>query len=207
MTPEQPDLAVRAAGEIRKLFKCYDESAGCECGSDDQIAAIIRANSADVGDLCVAVSQLLVLLESTEESDAGSVFHPTTIQTCRCDHAAKLDEIMPRLKAAIASVPQPRVNERLVNQFAHVLNCFTLAESVEPGTGPINGQISPKTFNASRELIRAAESIPAETLTDELATALHQMVVVSNQQTLTGKTVEDGAREILARYNAMKGKQ
>jgi hypothetical protein len=52
-------------------------------------------------DLLGLVRELLDMLETVEESDSGSTFHPTTIQTCRCMHAAKLDKIMPQITAIV----------------------------------------------------------------------------------------------------------
>lgn len=50
------------------------------------------------------VCELIAMLESVEESDSGTIFHPTTIQTCRCMHAEKLNEIMPKIKMICASL-------------------------------------------------------------------------------------------------------
>jgi hypothetical protein len=47
------------------------------------------------------VVELLAILETVETTDEGRVFHPTTIQTCRCAIAAKLDKIMPDIRAAL----------------------------------------------------------------------------------------------------------
>jgi hypothetical protein len=52
-------------------------------------------------DLLGLVTELLNMLETVEESDSGKEFHPTTIQTCRCMHAAKLDKIMPEITAIV----------------------------------------------------------------------------------------------------------
>lgn len=60
------------------------------------------------GDLLGLVTELLDMLESVEESDSGKEFHPTTIQTCRCMHAAKLDEIMPKITAIVRQSPNRR---------------------------------------------------------------------------------------------------
>ena len=56
-------------------------------------------------DLLGLVTELLNMLETVEESDYGNEFHPTTIQTCRCMHAAKLDEIMPKITAIVRQSP------------------------------------------------------------------------------------------------------
>jgi DNA repair exonuclease SbcCD ATPase subunit len=48
------------------------------------------------------VAELLAILETVETTEEGRVFHPTTIQTCRCAIAAKLDKIMPDIRAALA---------------------------------------------------------------------------------------------------------
>jgi hypothetical protein len=53
------------------------------------------------GRLLGLVRELLDMLETLEESDSGSIFYPTTIQTCRCMHAAKLDKIMPEITAIV----------------------------------------------------------------------------------------------------------
>ena len=44
------------------------------------------------------VDELVTMLESTEESDNGRTFHPTTISSCRCLHTQRLSEIMPEIK-------------------------------------------------------------------------------------------------------------
>lgn len=44
------------------------------------------------------VRELLSILESTEESDNGNVFHPTTISSCRTAHVIELQQIMEELK-------------------------------------------------------------------------------------------------------------
>ena len=59
-------------------------------------------------DLLGLVTELLNMLETVEESDNGNEFHPTTIQTCRCMHAAKLDQIMPKITAIVRQSPNAR---------------------------------------------------------------------------------------------------
>ena len=44
------------------------------------------------------VRELLSILESTEESDNGNVFHPTTISSCRTAHVIELQQIITELK-------------------------------------------------------------------------------------------------------------
>lgn len=44
------------------------------------------------------VSELIEILDEVEESDMGREFHPTTIQSCRCSHVARLGKIMPKIK-------------------------------------------------------------------------------------------------------------
>jgi hypothetical protein len=47
------------------------------------------------------IAQLFTLLEVTEATDEGRVFHPTTIRSCRVLDAEKLDKILAELKATI----------------------------------------------------------------------------------------------------------
>lgn len=61
-----------------------------------QTPTAVRSN-----DLLGLVRELLDMLETMEESDSFSTFHPTTIQTCRCMHAAKLNKIMPQITAIV----------------------------------------------------------------------------------------------------------
>jgi hypothetical protein len=46
----------------------------------------------------VLVKELFVLLDKTEESDEGRVFHPNVIQTCRALDAEKLEKVLVALK-------------------------------------------------------------------------------------------------------------
>ena len=41
---------------------------------------------------------LFDMLDACEVSDSGREFHPTTIQSCRAMHCAKLAEILPEMK-------------------------------------------------------------------------------------------------------------
>jgi len=47
------------------------------------------------------VRELIDMLETEEESDSGSVFHPTTIRSCRIQHTMKLNEIMPQITTLV----------------------------------------------------------------------------------------------------------
>lgn len=47
------------------------------------------------------IKQFFALLETTEETDEGRVFHPTTIRSCRVIHTQKLEEILGKLKGTI----------------------------------------------------------------------------------------------------------
>jgi len=55
------------------------------------------ANSADsrLAELC---RELFDMLDAYEVSDSGRGFHPTTIQSCRVMHCARLGEILPEMK-------------------------------------------------------------------------------------------------------------
>ena len=52
--------------------------------------------------LAQAVREFFAILDQTEESDGGNVFHPTTIDSCRVLHTQKLNELLPRMKALAA---------------------------------------------------------------------------------------------------------
>lgn len=47
------------------------------------------------------IEQFFALLDKTEETDDGRVFHPTTIQSCRVLDAEKLEKILLELKATV----------------------------------------------------------------------------------------------------------
>jgi hypothetical protein len=59
--------------------------------------------------LASLVGELLDMLETVEESDLGSSFHPTTIRSCRCLHSKRLAEIMPQITTLV------RKRESIVN--------------------------------------------------------------------------------------------
>ncbi len=47
------------------------------------------------------VKELFKLLDSVEETDNGTTFRPTTINTCRVMHTIKLKEILPKIRKLI----------------------------------------------------------------------------------------------------------
>lgn len=47
--------------------------------------------------------ELIGYLEATEESDSGTTFHPTTINSCRCMVTKRISEIIPEIKALCLS--------------------------------------------------------------------------------------------------------
>ena len=51
--------------------------------------------------LLYLVKELFKILDTVEESDNGRVFRPTNIETCRTLHAAKLKEILPKIRKII----------------------------------------------------------------------------------------------------------
>lgn len=52
-------------------------------------------------DLKDLVRRMFAILDIEEESDSGRVFHPTTISSCRCMDAQKLEVILERMKAIV----------------------------------------------------------------------------------------------------------
>lgn len=50
------------------------------------------------------IEQFFALLDKTEETDDGRVFHPTTIRSCRVLDAEKLETILLELKATVSPV-------------------------------------------------------------------------------------------------------
>lgn len=46
----------------------------------------------------VLVRELFVLLDKTEETDVGHVFHPTRISSCRAMDVEKLEQVLKGLK-------------------------------------------------------------------------------------------------------------
>ena len=51
--------------------------------------------------LLYLVKELFKMLDTVEESDSGTVFRPTSIETCRVLHATKLKEILPKIRKII----------------------------------------------------------------------------------------------------------
>jgi len=45
--------------------------------------------------------ELFNILDTKEESDGGRIFNPTTINTCRVIHSAKLKELLPKLRELV----------------------------------------------------------------------------------------------------------
>jgi hypothetical protein len=44
------------------------------------------------------VKELIVLLERTEQTDDGRVFHPNQVRSCRAVDSERLDEILNKMK-------------------------------------------------------------------------------------------------------------
>ena len=49
----------------------------------------------------VLVKELFMLLDVTEESDDGRVFHPNRISSCRAQDAEKLNQVLVELKRTL----------------------------------------------------------------------------------------------------------
>lgn len=49
-------------------------------------------------DQTTLIEQLFALLDITEETDDGRVFHPNTIRSCRALDAEKLEQVLGKLK-------------------------------------------------------------------------------------------------------------
>jgi len=49
----------------------------------------------------VLVKELFVLLDRTEETDEGRVFHPNRISSCRALDAEKLNQVLVELKRTL----------------------------------------------------------------------------------------------------------
>ena len=49
----------------------------------------------------VLVKELFVLLDRTEETDEGRVFHPNQITSCRTLDAEKLEHVLKELKSTL----------------------------------------------------------------------------------------------------------
>lgn len=177
---EQPDWAVRAAEalSVTGLLARYDE---CQCDSPEEVeakaAAIIRANSPDVGKLREALEFYANPLD-WEQGIASGRFCGAEDGEPFMAFSKGEDHPWSVAKSALASVPQPTP-------------AFT---SDEDGTA----------------LAYAAESIPAETLTDEFATALDgclSCLPYIHESNDAIEAAKAAAHKILARYKAMKGKQ
>jgi hypothetical protein len=55
----------------------------------------------DLAEMKVLIEQLFVLLDRTEETDDGRVFHPNTIQSCRALDAEKMGQVLGKLKTVV----------------------------------------------------------------------------------------------------------
>ena len=49
----------------------------------------------------VLVKELFELLEKTEETDDGRIFHPNTIRSCRVADTQKLEQVLAALKRTL----------------------------------------------------------------------------------------------------------
>ncbi len=52
----------------------------------------------ELDEMKTLLQQLFRMLDSTEESYNGKVFHPTEIKSCRLMHTTQLNRVLPRLK-------------------------------------------------------------------------------------------------------------
>lgn len=206
MTPEQSDC--KAAREIKALFMATHKG----LPSVESIDAIIRANSQDVGKLREAL-EFYAACPMRTSHDAASF-----------DSASFENDRGQRARAALASVPQPRVNGvregmmRAAQMVRHqsVHSDFALSHD---GAAEFMAQ----------KIERAAESIPAETLTDDdnfLRKTIEELSIkLGKLETLTDELataltmcaeevrLNDGsallyreAQSVLQRYNATKPK-
>ena len=55
----------------------------------------------NTAELVKLVKEVLQILNETEESDSGTVFHPTTISSCRTMNVTKLRELFSKLEQAV----------------------------------------------------------------------------------------------------------
>jgi len=77
---------------IKKLRRVEFWQADCEVR--------MRA-AAHIEELESSIRELFTLLDKTEDSDEGRVFHPNRIQSCRAVDAEKLEQVLSKLKGAI----------------------------------------------------------------------------------------------------------
>lgn len=217
MIPEQPDWAVRAAEEIRQISDTTRHKDYMA-----QVAAIIRANSPDVGKLREALDGLKaacvdVLIPSINEAIKGG-FKMETWAAEQMQFAQAVKET----DEALASVPQPTERIPLRTAAQNLLAACEAADARGELAEEVDGSLMDAVrdalkFNITKEWLLsrasdegeigagyAAESIPAETLTDELATALDHVGLCTND--VQCDQCRD-AFNLLARYKAMKGKQ
>lgn len=208
---EQPDWAVRAAEalSVTGLLARYDE---CQCDSPEEVeakaAAIIRANSPDVGKLKVYPYPIM-----DGPSVPWFVMEPHEAMA-RKNHCQSLTRLAERGGLSCGEA------WCVVNgiEFGHQTKedwelwkreWFKFAERIALASVP---QPTP-AFTSDEDgtaLAYAAESIPAETLTDEFATALDgclSCLPYIHESNDAIEAAKAAAHKILARYKAMKGKQ
>ena len=77
---------------IKKLRRVEFWQADCEVR--------MRA-AAHIEELESGIRELFTLLDKTEESDEGRVFHPNKINSCRALDVEKLEQVLSNLKGAI----------------------------------------------------------------------------------------------------------
>ena len=62
------------------------------------MSEILNAQSIDLEEIRSLLVEFFRILDTTEESDSGTLFNPTVISSCRVRDCEKLNEILIKLK-------------------------------------------------------------------------------------------------------------
>ena len=96
---ERPNCVLRR--EIKAITEQRDGlRAGIDCASDQ-----LRRVTEQRDSLADLVKQFIYILDITEESDGGRLFHPTSITSCRAGDLQKIGELVEALRRASRNQP------------------------------------------------------------------------------------------------------
>lgn len=81
--------------------------------SDVKVKPVTNKHRKEVDMVCDVVrlarlarltNDLLEMFDYTEESDSGTVFHPTHISSCRIMHCERINKILPEMKKLLSEI-------------------------------------------------------------------------------------------------------
>jgi hypothetical protein len=88
----------------KKLAQILDErdrlAEACDQYSEDEILCKLQEITAQRDRLADLTKQFIAILDITEESDSGRLFHPTNITSCRAGDLQKIGELFEALRRA-----------------------------------------------------------------------------------------------------------